>query len=295
MLPFVAIILALIALRAALVPAAGAVHPLRPRRPMSAAEPAPDAPLENRTLREQVLDHLREEILASRLAPGTELGEVALARSLGDQPRAAARGDRTARRRGPGDDACRAAAPSSRALTRQEFLDAYQVREALESLAIRLAVPRLTRRRAGRAARACATRWSAHAAAGDDERASSRSTRAFHRLLVRGLGQRASSRRVHAQLIGQMGRLTEQVGRAARRPRAVGGRAPRRSSRAIDAGDADAGRRGCSRSTSRCPSASSTAGRARDLRGRRLDQPRDEEWRPMAESTQTADSSSAST
>jgi DNA-binding GntR family transcriptional regulator len=50
---------------------------------MNAASPEPDAPLENRTLREQVIDHLREEILASRLAPGQELGETALARSLG--------------------------------------------------------------------------------------------------------------------------------------------------------------------------------------------------------------------
>ena len=32
-------------------------------------------------------------------------------------------------------------------LTRQEFIDAYQVREALESLAIKLAVPRLSARR----------------------------------------------------------------------------------------------------------------------------------------------------
>ena len=37
----------------------------------------------DRTLREQVADHLREEILSNRLAPGEELGEVALARSLG--------------------------------------------------------------------------------------------------------------------------------------------------------------------------------------------------------------------
>ena len=50
---------------------------------MSATGSAPNAPLENRTLREQVIDHLREEILSSRLEPGTELSEVALARSLG--------------------------------------------------------------------------------------------------------------------------------------------------------------------------------------------------------------------
>src|SRR5205823_2902225 len=37
----------------------------------------------NLTLREQVLAHLREEILSSRLEPGAELNEVALATSLG--------------------------------------------------------------------------------------------------------------------------------------------------------------------------------------------------------------------
>ncbi len=44
---------------------------------------------------------------------------------------------------------------------------------------------------------------------------------------------------VHAQLIAQMGRLLQQVRRAARRARAVGGRAPCDPA-AIDAGDADA-------------------------------------------------------
>ena len=50
---------------------------------MSATGPLAAPPLENRTLREQVADHLREEILSTRLAPGMELSEVALARSLG--------------------------------------------------------------------------------------------------------------------------------------------------------------------------------------------------------------------
>ena len=39
--------------------------------------------LENLTLWERVHGHLREEILANRLPPGTVLGEVALAESLG--------------------------------------------------------------------------------------------------------------------------------------------------------------------------------------------------------------------
>ena len=110
---------------------------------MSAANPAPDAPLENRTLREQVIDHLREEILTSRLAPGTELGEAALARSLGISrgPLREALGALTAE--GLVTIVPRRGAVVTR-LTRKEFIDAYQVREALESLAVRLAVPRLT-------------------------------------------------------------------------------------------------------------------------------------------------------
>ena len=104
--------------------------------------PATEAPCENRTLREQVVDHLREEILANRLAPGTELGEVALAQSLGISrgPLREALGQLAAE--GLVTIVPRRGAVVKR-LTRQEFLDAYQVREALESLAIRLAVPRL--------------------------------------------------------------------------------------------------------------------------------------------------------
>ncbi len=102
-----------------------------------------DAPaFDNRTLRERVLDQLREDILSNELPPGTELSEVALAESFGVS-------------RGPLREAMGALASEGlltvtprrgavvTALTREEFLDAYQVREALETLAIRLAVPRL--------------------------------------------------------------------------------------------------------------------------------------------------------
>ena len=110
---------------------------------MSALDPTTDAPLENRTLREQALDHLREEILSSRLEPGTELSEVALARSLGISrgPLREALGQLAAE--GLVTMVPRRGAVVTR-LTRREFLDAYQVREALESLALRLAVPRLS-------------------------------------------------------------------------------------------------------------------------------------------------------
>lgn len=99
--------------------------------------------LENRTLREQVYEVLREDILAGRLGPGADLSEVALANRLGVSRgpvreaigRLSAEGLVTIQPR-------RGAYVSG--LTREEFLDAYQVREALESLAARLAVPRLS-------------------------------------------------------------------------------------------------------------------------------------------------------
>jgi len=101
------------------------------------------AKLENRTLWQRVHEHLREEILAGRLPAGSELQEVALSRELGVSRgpirealgRLAAEGLVTVRpRRGA----------VVRALSEEEFLWAYQVREALEVMAVRLAVPRLT-------------------------------------------------------------------------------------------------------------------------------------------------------
>jgi DNA-binding GntR family transcriptional regulator len=99
--------------------------------------------LDHRTLWQRVHEHLREEILSGRLAPGTELQEVALARSLGVS-------------RGPIREALGRLASEGlvvirprrgavvRALSNEEFIEAYQVREALEMMAVRLAVPRLT-------------------------------------------------------------------------------------------------------------------------------------------------------
>jgi DNA-binding GntR family transcriptional regulator len=101
------------------------------------------APLENLTLWERVHTHLRAEILSGALPPGSELQEVALSRTLGVSRgpireaigRLAAEGLVTVRpRRGA----------VVRALSTEEFLEAYQVREALEVMAVRLAVPRLT-------------------------------------------------------------------------------------------------------------------------------------------------------
>src|ERR1700745_3029365 len=98
--------------------------------------------LENLTLWQRVYDFLREEILSERLAPGAELQEVALAEELGVSRgplreaigRLAAEGLVTVRpRRGA----------VVRSLSKDEFLELYQVREALEVMAVRLAVPKL--------------------------------------------------------------------------------------------------------------------------------------------------------
>jgi len=100
-------------------------------------------PLENRTLWERVHEHLRNEILAYRLRPGTELLEVALAESLGVS-------------RGPVREALGRLSSEGlvtirprngavvRSLSKQEFIETYQVREALETYALRLAVPLVT-------------------------------------------------------------------------------------------------------------------------------------------------------
>src|SRR5437899_9132915 len=98
--------------------------------------------LENLTLSQRAHTFLREEILSERLQPGTELQEVALSQQLGVSRgpirdaigRLAAEGLVTVRpRRGA----------VVRLLSKDEFLELYQVREALEIMAVRLAVPRL--------------------------------------------------------------------------------------------------------------------------------------------------------
>src|SRR5262245_32539894 len=100
-------------------------------------------PVENLTLWQRVYTHLRDEILSGALPPGSELQEVALSATLGVSRgpireaigRLAAEGLVTVRpRRGA----------VVRELSTEEFLEAYQVREALEVMAVRLAVPRLT-------------------------------------------------------------------------------------------------------------------------------------------------------
>lgn len=109
---------------------------------LAKSESTGSAALDGRTLWQRVHDHLRDEILSGRLTPGAELSEVALAESLGVSRgpirealgRLAAEGLVTVRpRRGA----------VVRALSSDEFMEAYQVREALETMAVRLAVPKL--------------------------------------------------------------------------------------------------------------------------------------------------------
>src|SRR5262245_14958847 len=106
------------------------------------AEARPGGRLENLTLWERVHAHLREEILANRLPAGTELQETALAAELGVS-------------RGPVREAIGRLAAEGlvvvrprrgavvRELSKGDFLEAYQVREALEAMAARLAAYRL--------------------------------------------------------------------------------------------------------------------------------------------------------
>ena len=166
------------------------------------ASPEP-RPVRNLTLREQVLEHLRDEILSSRLEPGAELSEVALATSLGVS-------------RGPIREALGQLAAEGLVtmtprrgaivtkLSKQEFLDAYQVREALESLATRVAVPKLTDED-----RAELHRLSAEmrrlAKQGDAD-TFFEVNRRFHDKLVAASGNRRLQA-MHQQLLGQMGRL----------------------------------------------------------------------------------------
>jgi DNA-binding GntR family transcriptional regulator len=98
---------------------------------------------DNRTLRERVYAHLKGEILDNRIAPGSALQETPLAESLSVS-------------RGPIREALGSLAADGlvtitprrgavvTALTKRDFLEAYQIREVLEAMAVRLAVPRIS-------------------------------------------------------------------------------------------------------------------------------------------------------
>jgi DNA-binding GntR family transcriptional regulator len=157
-------------------------------------------PLDNRTLWEQVRDRLREDILAGRLEPGTELSEVALAGDFGIS-------------RGPLREALGRLASEGLVtvtprrgavvtqLSRQEFIDAYQVREALETLAVRLAVPLISDAEVAHLRELC--ELMARAARENQVRLFFDTNNSFHEALVRGSGNQ-KLHEVHRMLVGQM-------------------------------------------------------------------------------------------
>ena len=169
---------------------------------MAVTEDGRPARLENLTLWQRVYEHLREEILSERLPPGTELQEVALAAELGVSRgplreaigRLAAEGLVTVRpRRGA----------VVRSLSKEEFLELYQVREALEVMAVRLAVPRLGRDDFARL-EALIGEMSRHA---EREEVADffAANVAFHEHILQASGN-AKLQALYGQLIGQMGR-----------------------------------------------------------------------------------------
>jgi DNA-binding GntR family transcriptional regulator len=160
------------------------------------------ATLDHRTLWQRVHDHLREEILASRLPPGTELQEVALSHELGVSRgpirealgRLAAEGLVTVRpRRGA----------VVRAFSTTEFLEAYQVREALEMMAVRLAVPQLSTEDIA-SMRQLIDRMTACAEAGDVE-GFFEANAAFHQTFFEAAGNRMLAD-MYQKLRGQIDR-----------------------------------------------------------------------------------------
>jgi DNA-binding GntR family transcriptional regulator len=156
--------------------------------------------LDNRTLWEQVRDRLREDILAGRLEPGAELSEVGLAREFGTS-------------RGPLREALGRLASEGLVtitprrgavvtqLSREEFIDAYQVREALETLAVRLAVPLMSDAEVAHLRQLC--ELMDRAARDDEVHVFFDTNNSFHEALVRG-SRNQKLHEVHRMLVGQM-------------------------------------------------------------------------------------------
>jgi DNA-binding GntR family transcriptional regulator len=169
------------------------------------ADPQAETPgprLENLTLWERVHQHLREEILANRLPAGTELSEVALARQLGVS-------------RGPIRESIVRLASEGlvlvrprrgavvRSLSHDEFVEAYQVREALEVMAVRLAVPRLSETDFGELQRI--NDELEQMSQGGDVGGFFEANAAFHAVFVTASGNDTLGE-IYRQLLGQMGR-----------------------------------------------------------------------------------------
>jgi DNA-binding GntR family transcriptional regulator len=156
---------------------------------------------DNLTLRERITAHLRTEILSNRIAPGTLLQEVPLAEQLGTS-------------RGPIREALGSLAAEGlvtitprrgavvTTLTKEEFLEAYQVREVLESLGARLAVPVISGD--ALAAMDAAIEDMGRAAAGRDVDLFFDANTAFHGALMDASGNRKLVE-IHRRLVSQMG------------------------------------------------------------------------------------------
>jgi len=159
------------------------------------------ARLDNLTLRERVHEHLKREIVANRYAPGATLLEVPLSEELGVS-------------RGPIREALRSLEAEGLveitprrgavviSLTKRDFLEAYQVREALEALGVRLAVPRLTEAALDDLDDEI-ERMAEHVARGDRDDFFDANAR-FHEALVEASGNRKLIE-VYRRLMAQMG------------------------------------------------------------------------------------------
>jgi len=160
------------------------------------------ASVENLTLWQRVYEHLRAEILEGQLEPGTELAEVALAEQLGVSrgPIREAIGRLSAE--GLVDVRPRRGAVV-RSLSKEEFLELYQVREALERMAVQLAVPRLTDAQLEELA-ALNEAMDGHAARNDVESLFEANV-AFHACWLEACGNR-KLQELYRQLVGQLGR-----------------------------------------------------------------------------------------
>jgi len=158
----------------------------------------------NATLSQQVYEYLREQILANAYTPNTPLPEESLAQSFNVS-------------RVPVREALRRLAADGlvtliprqgavvKAMSPREFLDAYRVREALESLAIRLALPNLTDAdleeldRLQSAMTACAEQGDADGFFGENGK--------FHALFI-DRSENELLRQIYYPLIDQMRRYT---------------------------------------------------------------------------------------
>ena len=160
-------------------------------------------PFDNLTLSQRVYEHLRDEILADHLLPGTELSEVALAKELAisrgpireAMGRLAAEGLITMRPRRRAE---------VRSLAPQELIDAYQVQEALEVMAVRLLVPRVTEADLSRLEELI--EQMAEHSAGGAEREFYAASVSCHELLCE-LSGNPKLQEVHRRLAGEIGRF----------------------------------------------------------------------------------------